>query len=40
LSTGATSNGSLIKDLKPMDNNAYKGPLFKRIIEEELAKLA
>jgi xanthine dehydrogenase YagS FAD-binding subunit len=29
-----------VEGAEPMDNNAYKVPLFKGIIEEELAKLA
>ena len=39
-STMATAAEAAVKGAEPMDNNAYKVPLFKGIIEEELAKLA
>ena len=39
-STMATAAEASVKGAEPMDNNAYKVPLFKGIIEEELAKLA
>jgi len=38
--TIAKAAEAAVKGAEPMDNNAYKVPLFKGIIEEELAKMA